>query len=99
MFSILFAPSCPVIVDPTGVVQDFIKTKLLVNTDVQVISGADVSANAKLEQNLISNRASLLTDVNFQTSNNHGMSQDHSLLRRMSNSLYNGIDFDGKKCA
>lgn len=29
LFDMLFAPSCPVVVDPTGEVQKFIATKLL----------------------------------------------------------------------
>jgi hypothetical protein len=29
----LFAPSCPVICDPTGVMQDYVFEKLLVNMD------------------------------------------------------------------
>jgi hypothetical protein len=33
LFGMLFAPSCPVICDPTGVVEQFVKEKLLSGMD------------------------------------------------------------------
>lgn len=42
IFSLLFAPSCPVVCDPTGVIRKFVEEKLLVNMDPQQISGSDL---------------------------------------------------------
>lgn len=63
LFSILFAPSCPVIVDPTGEMEKFVREKFLSNLGVEKISGADIFGNEKLENCLLQNRAAIITDV------------------------------------
>jgi len=65
LFSILFAPSCPVICDPTGQMERFIKDKLLSNFGFEKISAAEIFGNGKLQHCLIQNRAAIVTDVNF----------------------------------
>ena len=65
--------------------------------DTQVISGADLQANNKLKQALASNRPSIVTDVNCFSSEGAGLSHPHSLPRTLSNTLYNGVDFDAKR--
>ena len=53
LFSILFAPSCPVIIDPTGEMEKFIREKFLYNIGVEKISAADIFGNEKLENCLL----------------------------------------------
>lgn len=64
LFCLLFAPSCPVVCDPTGVVQKFISEKMLANSEVQVISGAELKADEQIKTNLLRMRASIILDVN-----------------------------------
>jgi hypothetical protein len=93
----LFAPSCPVICDPTGVVQEFTERKLFANMDPAIVSGADLQANDKLSFNLAANKPSIVVDVSSHNSYQSGLSHPHSLLRSLSNTLYNGIDFDAHR--
>jgi len=44
-------------------------------------------------------RASIILDVNFFNNSNHGLSQNHSILRRLANSIHNNVDFDNKRFA
>lgn len=53
LFTILFAPSCPVVADATGEMERFIKDKFLGDLGVEKISGADIFGNEKLEQCLL----------------------------------------------
>ena len=73
LFSLLFAPSSPVVCDPTGVLMKFVQKKLLANQDVQLLSGADLTANEQLNYNLSNLKATLLHDINFLGSSNFGL--------------------------
>ena len=99
LFSILFAPSLPVICDPTGQFEDFIRTHFLANVGGEKISGADIFANEKVLAVLRSNRAAILTDVNCLRKQTCGLSQDLPILKRLSTTLYNGYDFNDKRTA
>lgn len=74
LFALLFAPSCPVICDPTGQMQDFIHQRLLANADLKNISGADLLANEKVTNTLWNQRFALLTDVNCLGKTSSGLS-------------------------
>jgi hypothetical protein len=76
LFCILFAPSCPVIVDPTGEMEKFIREKFLSSFGVEQISGADITGNGLLENCLLSNKAAVLKDVSFYNDINGGLSLD-----------------------
>lgn len=99
LFSILFAPSCPVICDPTGEVESYIKEKFLSNFGVEKISAANILGNGKLKNCLSSNRAAIVTDVNFHRKINAGLSIGQPLFKRLSETIYNGFDFNDKRTA
>ena len=94
LFSILFAPSCPVIGDPTGEMEKYIKEKFLSNLGVEKISGADIFGNEKLENCLLQNRAAIIKDVSMLRKINNGLSLDLQLFKRLSGTIYNGYDFN-----
>ena len=99
LFSILFAPSLPVICDPTGQMAEFIQTHFLANFGKEKISGADIFANEKIVSVLKTNRSAILTDVNCMRKQTCGLSQDLPILKRLSTTLYNGYDFNDKRTA
>ena len=72
---------------------------MLANSDVQIISGGDLKADEQISNNLAGMRASIVLDVNFLTNSCHGLSQNHGILRRLSNRLHNNVDFDNKRFA
>jgi hypothetical protein len=45
LFHIIFAPSCPLIVDPTGEVQEYIKNRIISKMNVKQIYGSDLNIN------------------------------------------------------
>lgn len=93
----LFAPSCPVICDPTGVMEEFVKEKLLKNMDPQVVTATDIEANKKLAQNMAGNKPSIVLDVNSHLNGKSGLTIPHCLMKVLANPLYNGVDFDPKR--
>jgi hypothetical protein len=97
LFCMLFAPSCPVVCDPTGVMQQFVMEKLFANMDPQTISGTDLQANEKLSQILAANKPCCVVDINNFGTEKTGLSQPHFLMRVLCNTLYNGVDFDAKR--
>lgn len=76
LFSLLFAPSCPVICDPTGQMKDFVEKKILNNADLKLITGSDLNSNEKVMSTLWNQRFALLTDVNCLGKGGSGLSQD-----------------------
>mmetsp|Transcript_29871 Transcript_29871/g.45662 ORF Transcript_29871/g.45662 Transcript_29871/m.45662 type:complete len:87 (+) Transcript_29871:2071-2331(+) len=50
LFHLIFAPSCPLIVDPTGEVQEFIKEKIISSLHVKSVYGSDMNINTQLQQ-------------------------------------------------
>lgn len=99
IFCILFAPSCPVIIDPTGEVEKFVKEEFISSIGAESISAADIAGNGKLENCLMSDRAAILKDVNFSNSINGGMSIDLQTFRRLSGTIFNGFDFHDVRTA
>lgn len=45
LFHLIFAPSCPLIVDPTGEVQEYIRSSIISKLHVKQIYGSDLSIN------------------------------------------------------
>jgi hypothetical protein len=45
LFHMIFAPSCPLIIDPTGEVQEYIRSKILSKLHVKQIYGSDLNIN------------------------------------------------------
>jgi len=41
----VFAPSCPLIIDPTGEVQEFIKNRIISKMKIRQINGSDMNIN------------------------------------------------------
>jgi len=41
----IFAPSCPLIIDPTGEVQEYVRSKILSKLHVKQIYGSDLNIN------------------------------------------------------
>ena len=76
LFGILFAPTCPVVSDPTGEMEKYIREKFLSNFGSEKISAADIGGNGQLENVLLTNRAAIITDINFQHQINGGLSLD-----------------------
>ena len=100
LFHLIFAPSCPLIVDPTGEVQEFIKNKIVSNLNVKQLYGSDLSINTQIQNIFRSqNTFGLLNDVNNFEKASFGLTQDQSLLHRLSETFYNGIDFNYERSA
>lgn len=95
LFHMVFAPSCPLIVDPTGAVQEYIRTKVISELHVKQIYGSDLSINSQL-QSIFKSEGSfgLLNDVNNFEKATFGLTQDQSLLHRLCQTFNNGIDFN-----
>jgi hypothetical protein len=91
----IFAPSCPLIIDPTGEVQQFIKDNIISGLHVRQIYGSDLNINSQLQSIFRSqNTFGLLTDVNNFEKTTFGLTQDQSLLHRLCSTFYSGIDFN-----
>jgi hypothetical protein len=91
----VFAPSCPLIIDPTGEVQEFIKNIIISKMKVKQINGSDMNINQQLSQIFKSqNNFGLLSDVNNFEKASFGLTLDQPLLHRLSETFYNGIDFN-----
>lgn len=91
----VFAPSCPLIIDPTGEVQEFIKNRIISKMKVKQINGSDMNINQQLSQIFKSqNNFGLLSDVNNFEKASFGLTLDQPLLHRLSETFYNGIDFN-----
>jgi hypothetical protein len=73
----IFAPSCPLIIDPTGEVQEFIKTKIISPLNAKQVYGSDLSINYQL-QNIFKSQSNfgLLNDVNNFEKASFGLTQD-----------------------
>lgn len=99
LFCVLFAPSCPVIVDPTGEMEKFVREHFLSRFGVEQISAAEIAGNGKLENCLLSNRAAILKDVNFSNNINGGLSLDLQIFKRLSGTVFNGYDFHDVRTA
>jgi len=95
LFHVIFAPSCPLIVDPTGEVQEYIRSSIISKLHVKQVYGSDLSVNAQI-QSILKSQSSfgLLNDVNNFEKASFGLTQDQSLLHRQSETFYNGIDFN-----
>lgn len=91
----IFAPSCPLIIDPTGEVQELIRSKIISKLHVKQLYGSDLNINP-LIQNVLRSQSSfgLLNDVNNFEKASFGLTQDQSLLHRLTETFYNGIDFN-----
>lgn len=65
LFHMIFAPSCPLIIDPTGEVQEYIRSKILSKLHVKQIYGSDLNINQQI-QSIFKSQGSfgLLNDVN-----------------------------------
>jgi hypothetical protein len=48
LFHMIFAPSCPLIIDPTGEVQEYIRSKIISDLHVKQIYGSDLNINAQI---------------------------------------------------
>jgi len=48
LFHLIFAPSCPLIVDPTGEIQEYIRSKIITRATVKPIYGSDLNINAQV---------------------------------------------------
>jgi hypothetical protein len=46
LFHMIFAPSCPIIIDPTGEVQEYIRSKIISDLHVKQIYGSDLNINS-----------------------------------------------------
>lgn len=99
LFCILFAPSCPVVCDPTGEMEKYVREKFLSNFGQEKISAADIGGNGKLENVLQTNRAAIITDLNLQHQINGGLSLDQQLFKRISGTIFNGVDFNEVRVA
>lgn len=97
LFAVLFAPSCPVICDPTGEIEKFIKDKFLSDFGVEKISAASIHGNGMLKNCLSSNRAAIIKDVNFHRKINAGLSSGQPLFKRLATTVFNGIDFSEER--
>jgi hypothetical protein len=95
LFHMIFAPSCPLIIDPTGEVQEYIRSKIVSKLHVKQIYGSDLNINSQI-QSIFKSQGSfgLLNDVNNFEKASFGLTQDQSLLHRLSETFYNGIDFN-----
>lgn len=74
LFAMVFAPTCPLIVDPTGEVQEFIMTHLLSQLQIKSIYASDSNINFKLEQILRSSSFVVLNDLNDCSKDTFGLS-------------------------
>ena len=95
----IFAPSVPVVCDPTGQFEVFIKKNFLQNMSGANISAADLFANEKLAISLKNARSAIVNDLNLMRKMSNGLSQDHSLMKRLSSTIYNGYDFNEHRTA
>ena len=100
LFHMIFAPSCPLIIDPTGEVQEYIRSKIISDLHVKQIYGSDLNINTQI-QNIFKSQGNfgLLNDVNNFGKASFGLTQDQSLLHRLSDTFYNGIDFNYERSA
>ena len=48
LFHMIFAPSCPLIIDPTGEVQEYIRSKIISDLHVKQIYGSDLNINSQI---------------------------------------------------
>lgn len=65
LFILLLSPSCPVICDPTGQMQEFVKRTFMQNLPQPNISAADIFSNEKVESAIKFGRMSIVSDLNF----------------------------------
>jgi len=93
LFSLLFAPSCPVVCDPTGQLQEFVQRTFMANLPQPNISASDIFANEKLENVIKFGRMACVTDLTCMRKMSSCLSQDHPLMKRLATTLYNGFDF------
>ena len=94
LFHLIFAPSCPLVVDPTGEIQEYIKNRIITRATVKPIYGSDLNINQQV-QSIFKSQATfgLLNDINDYSKASFGLTQDQSLLHRLSETFYNGVDF------
>jgi hypothetical protein len=52
LFAMVFAPSCPLIVDPTGQMQEYVMTTIFSQLKIKNIFASDININNKVEQAL-----------------------------------------------
>lgn len=95
LFHMIFAPSCPLIIDPTGEVQEYITSRIISKLHVKQIYGSDLNINLQI-QSIFKSQSNfgLLNDANNFEKASFGLTQDQSLLHRLSETFYNGIDFN-----
>lgn len=95
LFHMIFAPSCPLIIDPTGEVQQYIKANIVSGLHLKPLYGSDLNINAQL-QTIFRSQGSfgLLTDVSSHEKATFGLTHDQSLLHRLCTTFHNGIDFN-----
>ena len=95
LFHMIFAPSCPLIIDPTGEVQEYIRSRLVSKLHVKQLHGSDLNINQQLASIFKSQGSfGLLMDVNNFDKASFGLTLDQPLLHRLCETFYNGIDFN-----
>ena len=67
------------------------------DTKLKTLFASDFDINSKLEHVLRSNSFCVMTDLNDFGSDSFGLTQDASLLNRLSTVTHNGFDFDYEK--
>ena len=100
LFCLLFAPSCPVVADPTGQLEEFVKKHFLASKYGQVkISAADIFGNEKVQNLIKTGRSAIVSDLNFMRKLDSALSQDLSVMKRLATTIYNGFDFVDSRTA
>jgi len=94
IFTLMFSPSCPQVIDPTGQLQEFFCNNLMSNLQMRTLSASDQGANAQLESVLRGQGFAILNDLSDCSSPLFGMSQNSSLLSRLAHTTHNGFEFD-----
>lgn len=74
LFSLLFAPSMPVICDPSGQLQEYVKRTFMPGIMNPKISGADIFANEKLENAIKFGRMACVQDLTCMRKASSGLS-------------------------
>ena len=96
LFTLVFAPSCPFIVDPTGHLQSFLTRDILSELQIRELYASDTGINSRIEQIMRSNGLfGVLNDLNDGSQESWGKSQfEEPLLNRLAHITHNGYEFD-----
>jgi hypothetical protein len=95
LFHLIFAPSCPIVCDPTGEIQDYLRNKIISRVHARQVYASDLGVNSVLQSTLRSQSGfGLLNDLNSFEKASFGLTQDQSLLHRLCQTFCNGVDFN-----